>query len=247
MENKETQITEDIKDMSLTLNKPYVSYVFKKTLKISQALYLVTDYFSPTESLREPVRQNANNLVKSATDFLKNDQKDKQSSAHLLVATFLETRALLDTATLIHLLSEKNHMILRDEINRVLEIIESHKEKGIQLSKEFIGNTTLDEHKRQNDIYKGQYAQNVLYIKDNDNTLVSSAKMPKVVQKENKGKRLDKMISLFKPGVELMIKDITSHLKDVSEKTIQRELLLLVEQGKLKKIGKKRWSKYRLN
>ncbi len=40
------------------------------------------------------------------------------------------------------------------------------------------------------------------------------------------------------------IKDIVSLIKDVSEKTIQRELLSLVAQGVLKKEGDKRWSRY---
>lgn len=240
MENKETQSIESIKDMSLMINKPYIAYVFKKTQKISQALYLLTDYFEPSESLRSPIRINANVLLKSATDFLKNDQKDKNVSAHLLAATFLETLALIETAILIRMLSEKNHDILKEEIDKVLEMIESNKEKGIQISIGFMDVGTFDDHKRQSAAYKGH--NDVLYIKDIKKTEV----MPKVAQQKNKNKRLNTIMSLFKAGQDLMIKDITSHLSDVSEKTVQRELLLLVGQGKLKKIGKKRWSKYRL-
>ena len=35
-------------------------------------------------------------------------------------------------------------------------------------------------------------------------------------------------------------------LKDVSEKTVQRELFALVKEGVLKKEGEKRWSVYKL-
>jgi hypothetical protein len=252
MENKETQTQTDIKDMSLILNKPYIAYVFKKTLKISQVLYLITDYFEQTEPLRISIRLNANTLSQNATSFLKNDQKDKREVSHILSATFLETLSLIQTASLINLLSDKNNKILSEEINHLLETIDSHKDRGVQLSREFIEMMTLEEHKRQSPIYKGQ--DTVLNIKDKNiavfntvNTPKNIDKRAKVVQKENKDKRLSKIITLFKAGSELMIKDITNHLKDVSEKTIQRELLLLVDQGKLKKIGKKRWSKYRLN
>lgn len=252
MENKETHIQADIKDMSLILNKPYIAYVFKKTLKISQVLYLITDYFEPTEPLRISIRLNANTLSQSATSFLKNDQKDKHGVSHILSATFLETLSLIQTASLINLLSDKNNKILSDEINHILETIDSHKDRGVQLSREFIEMMTLEEHKRQSTIYKGQ--ESVLNIKDKVEPVLNTVNSPKkldkgakIVQKENKDIRLNKILTLFKPGSELMIKDITNHLKDVSEKTIQRELLLLVDQGKLKKIGKKRWSKYRLN
>ena len=244
MEPKETQLTTGIKDMSLTLNKPYIAYVFKKTQKISQALYLLTDYFNEAEPLRFSIRNNANILLTSATLLLKNEQKDKHISSHHLIATFLETLTLIETAFIIHLLSEKNHLILKEEINKVLDTMETHKEKGLQLAREFIEVGSLEDHKRQSVVYKGQ--EPVLNIKDSP-LPSKSEKLVKAVQQENKNRRLDSILSLFKPGIELMIKDITSHFKDVSEKTIQRELLLLVDQGKLKKIGKKRWSKYRLN
>src|SRR5574343_345284 len=42
----------------------------------------------------------------------------------------------------------------------------------------------------------------------------------------------------------VMVKDILMKIKDVSEKTLQRELSALVAKGVLKKIGDKRWSRY---
>lgn len=42
----------------------------------------------------------------------------------------------------------------------------------------------------------------------------------------------------------VMIKDILTKIKDISEKTLQRELSALVAKGVLKKIGDKRWSRY---
>lgn len=44
----------------------------------------------------------------------------------------------------------------------------------------------------------------------------------------------------------ISIKDIAMHIAGCSEKTIQRELNLLLDQRKIKKIGEKRWSKYML-
>lgn len=42
------------------------------------------------------------------------------------------------------------------------------------------------------------------------------------------------------------IKDVSILLKNVSEKTVQRELIALVSQGVLKKEGERRWSRYSL-
>jgi DeoR/GlpR family transcriptional regulator of sugar metabolism len=42
------------------------------------------------------------------------------------------------------------------------------------------------------------------------------------------------------------IKDIIEVVKDCSEKTIQRELIVLIKDGIIIREGERRWSKYRL-
>ena len=59
-----------------------------------------------------------------------------------------------------------------------------------------------------------------------------------------KNERRSTIIKIIKDNGEVGIKDITEAIKNVSGKTIQRELATLVEEGILKKIGNKRWSRY---
>jgi hypothetical protein len=61
-----------------------------------------------------------------------------------------------------------------------------------------------------------------------------------------KNARQSVIINLLKRKREIMIKDVAPLIEGVSEKTIQRELLAMVEQGIVKKEGEKRWSKYSL-
>ncbi len=58
--------------------------------------------------------------------------------------------------------------------------------------------------------------------------------------------RRNTILKIIKDKKEVTIKDITTLIADVSEKTIQRELITLVSEGVLKKVGEKRWSKYML-
>jgi predicted HTH transcriptional regulator len=44
----------------------------------------------------------------------------------------------------------------------------------------------------------------------------------------------------------ITIKDISNQFADCSEKTIQRELNLLILKGQIKKSGAKRWSRYKI-
>jgi hypothetical protein len=69
----------------------------------------------------------------------------------------------------------------------------------------------------------------------------------------DKQERANRIISLIKDKKDMngnqngvSIKDISLSFVDCSEKTIQRELNNLVLNGKLKKTGAKRWSRYGL-
>ncbi len=61
-----------------------------------------------------------------------------------------------------------------------------------------------------------------------------------------RGDRREIILRMIKEKPSLNIKDITKNFPDVSEKTIQRELLAMVASGILIKRGERRWSTYSL-
>jgi hypothetical protein len=61
-----------------------------------------------------------------------------------------------------------------------------------------------------------------------------------------KNSRQSIIIGLLKRKKEIMIKDVSPLIQGCSEKTIQRELLAMVDAGILRKVGEKRWSRYSL-
>ncbi len=58
--------------------------------------------------------------------------------------------------------------------------------------------------------------------------------------------RSTRILKLIKDNREVSIKDIATHFPELSEKTIQRELVSLTETNVLKKSGDRRWSRYAL-
>ena len=52
------------------------------------------------------------------------------------------------------------------------------------------------------------------------------------------------ILDVLRSGSEFSIKEVCARIPDYSEKMIQRELAALVEAGKVKKEGEKRWSRY---
>lgn len=61
-----------------------------------------------------------------------------------------------------------------------------------------------------------------------------------------KDTRRNRILKLIKDSREVTIKDITFYFPDLSEKTIQRDLITLVAENVLKKTGERRWSRYSL-
>ncbi len=63
-------------------------------------------------------------------------------------------------------------------------------------------------------------------------------------QKDRNNERQDMIVEYLKHNKVLTIKDVSSFIKGCSEKTIQRDLVDLIQKGVLKKVGERRWSKY---
>lgn len=77
---------------------------------------------------------------------------------------------------------------------------------------------------------------------------ISNAAKSSVLQNQmsdmRKNNRQEAIIKAIEKHGEVSIKDLVSVVKGCSEKTIQRELILLVSSGVLLKTGERRWSRY---
>jgi DNA-binding transcriptional ArsR family regulator len=61
-----------------------------------------------------------------------------------------------------------------------------------------------------------------------------------------KTERLDKIINALRQHNEMTVKELSIYIRNCSEKTIQRDLNLLLARGVVTRYGDKRWSKYSL-
>lgn len=66
------------------------------------------------------------------------------------------------------------------------------------------------------------------------------------IQRTHKGHsdRAESILAVIRKQGSVSIKDIAAVIKGCSEKTIQRELALLIQQGFVKRVGERRWSHY---
>jgi hypothetical protein len=233
----------------------YLLYIFKKTEKITAGLYLVSGLLKDDEPIKWELRDRGIDLLSSSFTASSSVPGDKAIVIQSLFTAALETLSLLNVARISNLVSEMNHRLLVREIDGVIGLLrdrlaESAENAGYVLSESFF---------KTPDLYASGFRSGGHIQGGNPNPRKSSG--PNYVENsemnhnnnkgqsisaEKKSQRQEAILAILKGQSNLSIKDFSKIIKDVSEKTIQRELIELVDLGLVKKEGERRWSRYSL-
>ena len=221
-----------------------------KGQKILAAAYLVSAHLSDNDPLKQALRSAAVGLI----------TVDVSESVSLLEGFHAKLRDLLGAAVLAGLISEKNSSIIVVESGYyVRSIVAQHAEKealGQSLSAMFgesqegVAGAVAMSHKvsvsgtrvaSQAELRPAGFVSNTM-----PRAIVSSAKdlYEEFGKASEKSDRQAAIVSLINDRKSATIKDIVTLFPDVSEKTVQRELIALVASGSITKRGEKRWSVY---
>ena len=230
----------------------YLIYVFKKTEKITSALYLVSSLLKDEEPLKWEIRDKGVDLLSSSFMASSAVPGDKNSIIQSLFTAALETLSLLNVARISHLISEMNHNILVREIDHVVALLRDRlvanaESAGYVLSEAFFKTPELFSSGFRPGERTSQSSSSVSSVRSqNKKTLSDGLSQGHEDGQIKKTERQETIIGILKGQSNLTIKDFSKVIKDCSEKTIQRELLQLVDRGVVKKEGERRWSKYSL-
>lgn len=253
-----TGFPESIKD------NRYIS-LFKKTEKLSIASHLLTEHIDKKEPIRTFIRSSALKILRdiySICDLASvKDRKDKLVSSSFYIEEII---SLFDTAFMSRMISENNYLIIKREyasVQSYIENLSSLEKKDLVFPDKLF---SIEEDISDNKNYlkeeppsiekisdKGQNKVNVLYKPQLNNVLLKSDSLKekvKTVSSNNvhKESRRDIILKLIKKDKDLSIKDIHNSFTDCSEKTIQRELISMIKDGLILRVGDKRWSRYSL-
>lgn len=233
----------------LSKGSQFVLYAYRKISKISYAIYVITDIINDHEPIKWQLRKVSVDTM-SFKNFL-----DEKSVFNTLDNCLLELEGSLELAKTVHIISNMNASLIQSEIRSLLSELRGQSRIGIY-SVEISGGffdvakpTTLSLEELlsrggQTNGYKGHKGQDVRYapqqVRGHNDERGSYQQM------QSKGQRKEEIIGVIKQKGTVTIKDVTEAIKDCSEKTIQRELLSMVADGRIKRTGERRWSKYSL-
>ncbi|MEN9524526.1 MAG: hypothetical protein RL536_595 [Candidatus Parcubacteria bacterium] len=256
--NNQSEFGNPFKWKSLGFFSPeeYLLYIFKKTEKITAAIYLVSGLLKDDEPMKWELRDHGMELMSSSFMASSNVPGDKNAIIQSLFTAALETISLLNVARISGMISDMNHSMLVSEIDNVVRMLrdrlaENAENAGYVLSENFFRTPDLfssgfksdtgSRHADATSIFKGQD----YVFKMNNSNKTSSLQGHSNVQVK-KSQRQEMIINVLKAQNNLTIKDFSKVIKDCSEKTIQRELIELLKIGIIKKEGERRWSRYSL-
>jgi len=246
--------------------KPIYEFVNKKTEKIVTALYMVTDCMDTDDALKGKLRLLSVELLSDMYKLSALPPMDKNNHISISVARVYELISFIDIASMIGFISEMNSTILSRELNNLITELKSHETRSNHFSftlseKMFEVERPLEENKNIasmdniKDNYKGQNIKDKVVFPislkssfRNQARVIDYKDYNKNLQ--NKDERANKILAIIKDSKNnlnqngVSIKDVSVVLTDCSEKTIQRELNVLVSKGLIKKTGAKRWSRY---
>jgi len=223
----EKDIFDTLKEPNLLLNNEYYfKYIFKKTEKIVCAVFYILSVLKNKEKDKELLRAveaRALGVLERAGKTLSVREEEAPRSARPLAEEFVMLESELRVLAAAGYLSTEHLDVLLAEIDAVLRTI-----RGFRTQQTARQTATRSVAQR---------------------TEKRARTTPRVLPKEStlpQSERRDQIIAVLKAQPGASIKDVTDTIKDYSDKTIQRDLNSMIEEGVVMREGEKRWSKYSL-
>ena len=205
--------------------------VFKKTERIATAMYLITELMKEWEPLRNSLRTLS---IKAAVS----DKTAPEALANLK-DTLHSLSSAFKIAHEARLVSDMNYRVTVTELMNVrvaLDTVLTEKSAAetVTLDKQFF--TIPTEAPTAVHIYEPRPVRTVV---------PAGVSAPQPVRHDSERRETVLLILRGRPGASVRdIADSPQFAGKVSEKTIQRELVSLVEQGVVQRSGERRWSRY---
>ncbi|MEK7463646.1 MAG: hypothetical protein AAB610_00795 [Patescibacteria group bacterium] len=218
-------------------------YLTKKAEKIASAIYLVTSVIKDDDSMKWRMREEVMSFISTALLFKATSPLEKDHALESFSASADILISFLNISMISGLISKMNSTIIIRELEMLIEFLNKNVPKEVHSAGYILSDSFF-----ATDVQPPLAHSSATSNKGHENILRTSntARDKALMLKDKKNNRQESILGLLKKDSNLTIKDFTKVIKDCSEKTIQRELILLVEKGIVKRVGERRWSTYSL-
>jgi hypothetical protein len=232
----------------LTQKNTDFASINNRSYKLAAAVFVVSNVIGQNEELKTRIKSLSLELVSLSVGLKDIDYPNTIKLVKNLEKNSLELMSMLDIASVSGMISKMNGNILKEEflsfiseLDKFSEKFESNKDVsvGCVFAESLVANTADHPEKIDagyGDKFNGSYKNNQKIISKNGEEITNGHK--------RKDLRKNTVLEFIKGHNLASIKDIVPNVNGCSEKTVQRELVDLINEGKIKKVGERRWSKY---
>jgi hypothetical protein len=230
-------------------------YIYRKSERIAKAIQLITPAFGSSSPLRNRLDSIAVGLIDSAI-------LPPSSAREALSRELLALSSILSVARTGGLLSDMNAELISREAHQLLQEIASYEEPRLFLEESLslaeLAKRVPDMRETRDPrfVERKEHASSPRTSSNDPDTAVQatdskghskrhlSDTVPPAPQKPEYTERQEAIISILRSKGPSYIKDISTMIRDVSEKTIQRELQTLFMDKVIQRRGERRWTQY---
>jgi len=234
----------------------YLTFFSEKVEKIVSAIYLITEHFSKEESLKWQLRKKGLQLLSDTMSLSKANLSRRDKVLSNIRITILEIISFLEVSFTAKTITEMNIKIFKRELGFLIKFIDNNPNEIEQKDSSFLKNdffkvrggnlqTKMMVSKKE-ELFKGHDKGQSKGHFITSSQSFDRAKTRDISSSMKKQSRKNQILKLFNKGQKLTIKDISQVVDDCGEKTIQRDLQLMMKEGSIKKEGERRWSQYSL-
>lgn len=220
---------------------------YRRAERITAAIHLLTNHIDADEPVCNSIRTGGVELLQHMLE-LRSEMRSSQSSVFTAVQS--KIRHLI---SLVRILTVSGYVSIQnattmvealDELGNFLTASQrSMLSESVSLSREDLLDVRTTASKSTTRAVKD--IRDTISIKDVDSGNDSSKSSVKSGDTNGPASvRSQSIYETLQSGGVMGIKDICANLPEYSEKMIQRELAEMVESGKVRKSGLKRWSRY---
>lgn len=210
-------------------------FLYKKAERLAKALHLIRPAFREAQYLKDRFDTASISLIEDAL-------LPYASARSHLSRSLLTLSSLISIARGSGYLSAMNTDVIMQEVSFFLKEIASYEEPRVSLEE----TPSIAHLVRSMQQYDHQSPGDKVPSIPAPRTVRTSEGTPSIDKGHVKDRR-NQILSVIKDKGTVNIKDISLVIRNVSEKTIQRELNTLILQGIVRKQGERRWSTYSLH
>ena len=252
-----SQSTVDILDRgNLGMNEE-VFYIFRKLETIGTGIYLVADKIKDNDIIKDRIKAKSCDLIEQVGNFTEisktlMDHVTTKSLLRNVLSQAVSIHVFLKTAFLSGLISPMNFNLLQEHLVETIKYIETVlstlEEQALTTALPpdfFVVASPSHGHKGHS------IGHNMSYKNKGHTPFPTGHAQPQTKRthsdiKDTQNNRQKAIIGMLHKKTNLTVKDFLEVITDCSEKTIQRELIKMVDTGVLMRVGERRWSRYSL-